>query len=57
MAKRTRKPKAVLTATSRGVVYLQPVKRGGKLGKAIPFVATTVQAGAPRASVKRKKRR
>jgi len=48
-----KKVKAGLKATSRGVAYIQAIKRGGKLGKPEPVVITTVRAAPP----KRRKRR
>jgi len=55
------KPKANLQVTGRTVAYIQSVAKNGKLGKAKPFVVTTVRAGqAPpvvkKATKRRKKR-
>ena len=44
----TRKKKVVkkprIRATGRTLAYVQPVSKGGKLGKAKPVVITTVRA-------------
>jgi hypothetical protein len=51
----TRKPRVKVVATGRSVIYLQPVSKSGRAGKAKPFVATTVRVG--RAPVVKKPRR
>lgn len=51
------KPKANLQVTGRTVAYIQSVSKNGKLGKAKPFVVTTVRAGSPAPVAKKATRR
>lgn len=53
-----KKPVANVQVTGRVVAYIQPVSSSGRIGKAKPFVVTTVKAGAaPPAPVKAPKRK
>jgi hypothetical protein len=57
MVKRKSKVPVNVQVTGRAVAYIQPVGRGGKLGKAKPVMLTTVRVAPGGAAAKKRRRR
>jgi hypothetical protein len=54
---RKKKTQGNVQVTGRSIVYIQPLSKSGKPGKAKPALITSVKVGAPQVASKKKRRR